>query len=626
MTRTKNFFSFFHTLRFRLIMIIVLIGLIPFTAAGAAFSVYYSHHALESSTQDIVSQARQMNNRIVSSNFMRRPSNTSINAELSTLARTYSGRIMVINRSLQIVADTYDVDDGKIIIWENALVAMSGEQRSFYDSDINFLSVTMPLVKTTDGKEEVIGCLLIMKSMDDMVRTVASIRTISALAGSILLVLLVAVSIAISGSVTLPLKKMTAALERLRTQQTRGLLSVDDYKEAGDLSRQFNAFVHRMQAIDDSRQEFVSNVSHELKTPLTSMKVLADALNSMGQAPVELYQDFMQDITQEIERENNIINDLLEIVRMDKSGAVIHLAPSNINDLVELILKRVRPIAEKQEVELVFESFRPVIAEVDRTKLSLAITNLVENAIKYNRQGGWVHVSLNADHRYFYLRVEDNGIGIPKDSLPRIFDRFYRVDKSHSREIGGSGLGLAITESTISMHHGQIRVSSDEGLGTTFDVRIPLSYIPLEGENVQVEQEKPAQTAAMIPVGDVEDELPEEEFPEDELSEEEFSEDELPEEEFPEDELPEDETPEDEMSEDEFAEDEFPEEEFPEETLPRDEGGNDPLMEATDQEDGTDLPEDPWEEAVDKAGEMLAPDPEWTGEAENMTAMEEEQP
>ncbi len=538
MNRTNGFFSFFHTLRFRLIVTIVLIGLIPFAVAGAVFSVYYSRHVLESSTQDIVSQARQMNSRIVSSNFMRRPSNTAVNAELSTLARTYGGRIMVINRSLQIVTDTFDVDDGKVIIWENALVSMSGEQRSYYDADINFLTVTVPLIQTANDSEEVIGCLLIMKSMDEMVRTVASIRAAVALSGSILLVLLLAVSIAISGASVQPLKKMTAALERLRTQQTRGLLNIDDYREADDLSRQFNAFVQRMQAIDDSRQEFVSNVSHELKTPLTSMKVLADSLNSMGQAPVELYQDFMQDITHEIERENDIINDLLEIVRMDKSGAVIHLAPSKINDLVELILKRVRPIAEKQEVELVFESFRPVIAEVDRTKLSLAISNLVENAIKYNRPGGWVHVSLNADHRYFYLRVEDNGIGIPKDSIPRIFDRFYRVDKSHSREIGGSGLGLAITESTISMHHGQIRVSSDEGLGTTFDVRIPLSYIPLEGENVQVEQETPAETAAMIPLeGLAEEETAEKETPE-ELPEEEQPEEEQPKVELPEEELP----------------------------------------------------------------------------------------
>lgn len=123
------------------------------------------------------------------------------------------------------------------------------------------------------------------------------------------------------------------------------------------------------------------------------------------------------------------------------------------------------------------ESFRPVVAEVDEVKLTLALTNLIENAIKYNNPDGWVHVSLNADHQNFFVTVEDNGIGIPKEAQNRIFERFYRVDKSHSREIGGTGLGLAIARNAIIMHRGAIKVHSMEGEGTTFTVRIPLTYI-----------------------------------------------------------------------------------------------------------------------------------------------------
>ena len=124
------------------------------------------------------------------------------------------------------------------------------------------------------------------------------------------------------------------------------------------------------------------------------------------------------------------------------------------------------------------ESYRPVTAECDEVKLTLALSNLVENAIKYNVAGGWVQVTLDADHKFFYVTVADSGMGIPEDSIDRIFERFYRLDKSHSREIGGTGLGLAITRSTIAMHHGVIKVFSREGEGTTFSVRVPLSYIP----------------------------------------------------------------------------------------------------------------------------------------------------
>lgn len=109
-------------------------------------------------------------------------------------------------------------------------------------------------------------------------------------------------------------------------------------------------------------------------------------------------------------------------------------------------------------------------------KLTLAISNLVENAIKYNRDEGWVRVSLNADHKYFYVKVMDSGIGIPEEDQAHIFERFYRVDKSHSREIGGTGLGLAIARNAVIMHRGSIKVYSSKGEGTTFTVRIPLTY------------------------------------------------------------------------------------------------------------------------------------------------------
>ena len=176
------------------------------------------------------------------------------------------------------------------------------------------------------------------------------------------------------------------------------------------------------------------------------------------------------------DRENDIISDLLTLVKMDKTVQGLNIRQININELLEAILKRLKPIADKKKIEVVLESFRPVSAEIDEMKLTLAISNLVENAIKYNRDEGWVRVSLNADHKYFYVKVMDSGIGIPEEDQAHIFERFYRVDKSHSREIGGTGLGLAIARNAVIMHRGSIKVYSSKGEGTTFTVRIPLTY------------------------------------------------------------------------------------------------------------------------------------------------------
>ena len=216
----------------------------------------------------------------------------------------------------------------------------------------------------------------------------------------------------------------------------------------------------------------IIKIAHE-----NGMKVLADSLLMQEEVPNELYREFMQDIAEEIDRENSIISDLLTLVKMDRKTQELNIAVTDVNEFMETILKRLRPIAEKANVEVVFESNRSVSAEIDASRLSLAFSNLVENAIKYNNENGWVRVTLDADHKFFYVKVSDSGMGIPQESLDYIFERFYRVDKSHSREIGGTGLGLAITKSAVVAHRGAIKVQSKLGEGTTFTVRIPLRYI-----------------------------------------------------------------------------------------------------------------------------------------------------
>ena len=179
----------------------------------------------------------------------------------------------------------------------------------------------------------------------------------------------------------------------------------------------------------------------------------------------------MGDMSEEIERENKIINDLLSLVKMDKTSNDMNIEMMDINLIVERILKRLKPIAQKQNIELVFETFRTVEAEVDETKLSLAVSNLVENAIKYNHENGWVHVSLNADHKFFYLKVADSEWEF-KRSAGTYFREILPRGQISFQGNRGTGLGLAIARSAVIMHRGAIKVYSEEGEGTTFTVRI----------------------------------------------------------------------------------------------------------------------------------------------------------
>ena len=481
MQKNTKFFQFIKSLKFRLILLILVIAILPSLILCIGVLNSYEARAVSIRESEILSQAKILANQIATSEYMDKGSSEAniIQAQISLLTTIYDGRVIIVDDNFKVYHDTYNLDDNKTIIAEEVIRSFQGQEVTNYDAENHYIEMTIPIIDPDDTSSTVQGVMLISVSTDNIVLNHGYLSQVA----TIILVIVVVATVFFGILVILyfmkPFGKLSDGIAAIKEGYGDDALQVNDYTETALICKRFNEVIGRMKITDESRQEFVSNVSHELKTPLTSMKVLADSINSMPDAPKELYQEFMEDITSEIERETKIINDLLSLVKMDKSAADLNVTSVNINELLEQILKRLQPIADKQQVELVLESFRPVTAEVDEVKLTLAITNLVENAIKYNRADGegWVHVSLNADHQYMYLKVEDSGIGISEESLDQIYERFYRVDKSHSREIGGTGLGLAITRNCILMHRGAIKVHSVLGEGTTFDVRIPLNYI-----------------------------------------------------------------------------------------------------------------------------------------------------
>jgi signal transduction histidine kinase len=481
MKKKSGVMSFFKSLKFRLILLIIVITVVPGVILSAGILNSYESRAVSLRESEVRRQTTILANQVATSQYMvdTDTSTDTIQAQIDMLTTIYDGRAIIVNDVFKIVYDTYNLDKNRTIISEEVIRSFSGETILNYDSVNHYIEMTTPIINPEDESSTILGVMLVSVSTDNIILNESYLRRNAVMFLVVIVSVFIFFGILFAFYLVRPLRKLSDGIDDIKNGYDKDALTVNDYSETERICTKFNALLANMKVMDESRQEFVSNVSHELKTPLTSMKVLADSINSMPDAPLEMYQEFMGDITNEIDRETKIINDLLSLVKMDKSAADMNITTVNINELLEQILKRLQPIADRQKVELVLESFRPITADVDEVKLTLAITNLVENAIKYNKDDGegWVHVSLNADHQYFYLKVEDSGMGIPEESLDMIYERFYRVDKSHSREIGGTGLGLAITRSSILMHRGAIKAYSVVGEGTTFDVRIPLKYI-----------------------------------------------------------------------------------------------------------------------------------------------------
>lgn len=480
--------TFVNSLRFRIFAIVIIVSYVPTLIMRYGILQNYEERAVSLRISEVENQAMILANHLGANNYLQDTSSETINAELVQLSNLYDGRVLVIDQNFNVVRDTYGISEGKTIISEEVIRCFKGNNVSNYDGNNRFIEMTTPITVTvnngekggeiSEGKENnrVVGVMLISVSTDNITTNIAVLDGKASILQFLMMILVVALSWITSRILVKPFEQVTAAIRAVKDGFEAEAIDVSDYLETEHIITAFNELLNRMRALDESRQEFVSNVSHELKTPITSMKVLADSLNAQEDVPVELYKEFMTDIADEIDRENKIINDLLSLVKMDKTAADLNIETVNINELIELILKRLRPIAGQKDIDVIYESNRDVTAEVDEVKLTLAISNLVENAIKYNEEHGYVKVTLDADHRFFTVVVEDNGMGIPEESKEHIFERFYRVDKSHSRKIGGTGLGLSITRSAILMHRGAIRVESEEGKGTTFLVKIPLTY------------------------------------------------------------------------------------------------------------------------------------------------------
>ena len=410
---------------------------------------------------------------ILAMDFLKNPDSDAADVEIQQMAYAYSARILIINSDYIIVKDNYIFDEGKTIITEDVINAFKGKSHSHINYKSSSAVITTPIIDDT-GK--ISGVIKVSLSGYATIQTINYMKRISIAVMIALLLVFSGILVFVIYKLTSPAKDMKEAILSLSDGDKNARIKKQTIKEYKDIGDAVNVLLDRLESIDGSRDEFVSNVSHELKTPMTSMKVLADSLLATENAPIEMYKEFMQDIAEEIDRENEIIGDLLNLVRTDGERAVLNIETVDVNELMEVVLKRLKPIALKNNIEIIFESMRPVTASIDRVKFIIVLTNIIENAIKYNHPEGWVKITLNADHKFFYVDVSDSGIGIPEECKDHVFERFYRVDKARSRETGGTGLGLAITKNIVLLHKGTIKFYSKENEGTTFNIRIPLNY------------------------------------------------------------------------------------------------------------------------------------------------------
>lgn len=413
--------------------------------------------------------------------------------QMSEYLKTFVGQLGIDSRSRN-----YYILDGKtgaalpgsgsnndsLTITQNILTAIGGEVGYSSNHSASYMDVAVPI---EGNKGDYI--VYIKDNKSTVTRLSSVLFGIIARALLIGLIISVLLSLLLAKAMVTPIQNLTRAAERVAAGDFSQKPNSDAHDEIGVLTRTFNGMAGQLEkTLDDlkksetMRREFVANVSHELRTPITSIRSYAETLQDANNLPKKTEQEFIGVIVKESDRMTKIVQDLLMLSRFDTGNIEFKFERFSFEQSIHDVYNAMLLEAQKRNHRFSLEFKTPVPDIIgDEARIEQVLINMVSNSIKYTRNGGIIAITAGRKDDIVWVSVRDNGIGIPKEDLDKVFDRFYRVDKARSRESGGTGLGLSIAKEIVNRHNGTITLTSREGNGTIFTISLPVEGPKNEG-------------------------------------------------------------------------------------------------------------------------------------------------
>ena len=433
---------------------------------------------------------------------------------LKSEANSLGAALLVVNPSGTVLMDAYSQYNGRRLPYLETQAVLSGQQSFAWGmhtltastnkteaSGTGLVSMLQRwLTAGSRGEETVVygaatimadnaiaGAVVLSISIQSLMDQIENISLQMSLVSLLVAVVAMLFNILVSGALIKPLRSLTESIRLIGQGDFSHRVKVRGRSEMAEMAATFNAVTEKLENLDQSRGEFVSNASHELKTPLASMKILVETMLHEENLDPAMAHEFLGDINSEIDRMSQLISELLALVKQDEADA-IYTQEVHISSLAMEVTLKLGKLASERGIVLETDIARNLYVLGDRMMLEQMITNLVDNAIKYTQEKGHVMVSVHRADTQVQLVVQDNGIGIAQEDITKIFDRFYRVDKARSRHTGGTGLGLSIVKGIVQAHGGSIQVKSQLGEGTSMEVLLPMAPVPSEEAPAQPQE------------------------------------------------------------------------------------------------------------------------------------------
>ncbi len=476
-TKTKR--SFFGRIGFRITAVFLLLISLSFVITDMQLTSFVRDYLYQQRIrQDSLSLEKLA---VTVAPLFQSAQSDRLDEALTASAGEMGGRLMVLDNDGKVQYDSYAAALGSRLALPEVVSILAGRQTASYgihtvgaDQDGETGTRLAYGAVRISGTAAPLGVLLYVSSVEEMLTSLRDVERQLELVFVIVAAVALLVAFFLSRIITRPVNDLSETIQKMGKGDLSVRAKVRGSGEMRSLAENYNMMAEQLESLDKSRNQFVSNASHELKTPLTTMKILLENVLYQPDMPADMRAEFLGDMNHEIDRLSNVVGDLLSLTQMDSRKLTVNKAWISLSDTVAETLHLLRPQADKRAQDLVARITPGISMYGDRAKLEQIVYNLTENALKYTPDGGRIVVTLQNRGKQAILSVQDNGVGIPNEDIAHIFDRFYRVDKARSRETGGTGLGLSIVRQLVSMHGGEIGVTSAPGAGSTFTVRLPL--------------------------------------------------------------------------------------------------------------------------------------------------------
>jgi len=366
----------------------------------------------------------------------------------------------------------------RIDITPNITMALVGENALGRNSRASYMDVAVPITGSGEGSGFVVYIIDNKQTVQSLNAEIFSLILEAVLIG---FAISIAISLIISKTLLSPIRGMTRAAESMADGDFSRKIKVESADEIGILAKTFNDMATQIETMleelknaEKLRREFVANVSHELRTPLTSIRSYAETMSDNQGIPQETEEEFLRVIINESDRMTKIVQDLLELSRFDSGNSKMAIEEFSLEQSLRDVYAAIALEARKRNHELNLElEWKLPNIRGDRARIEQVLMNIITNALKYTPDGGTIGIYSGSSGSNVWVRIDDNGVGIPEEDLLRVFDRFYRVEKARARESGGTGLGLSIAKEIVMKHGGDIVIESKQGVGTSVTVTLP---------------------------------------------------------------------------------------------------------------------------------------------------------